>query len=893
MDSPVRKLNPLLRLAAISGVETALKIHIRRGDDLDARDSSGATPLILAAAKRKRGAVRLLLDAGADPTLVDFKGMDALAHARARKCPETIALLSEALARLAAPELDSSEDSPAENSRPNTGSVADATPETSVEPSEPTTTEAEDPFAPRFDPEPLEEASFSVLTSVFTGTCEREEPSPAEDEQLELELVSLDDNPLYERFEDDWEAEEESVAPEGDESVTEAARHVHETIARYKAVDHDEDWGDTDLYLPARAAPLTREEGDGAVRGLLLAAMREGMVSEEDLIEVCSNADGTRNEEAERLLSVVVGELGATVVEWTGAEAPFRGEPTIEEERLLDDATEFAEELGAGRNDPFKFYSKDLRADLLEAEEEIALGREMEEAGRAALAALARWPEGLSELFDAADRVARGEADPTSFCTGQEPSQEYDANFRAEVIVDEESEVKEEASFFVSAVAAVKVAQADARRATEALEAARLTRVFLLELAGGAGLNEAGREFAEALCRQSAARDRMILSNLRLALSIAKKYLWSGLPIDDLVQEANIGLIKAVERYDWRRGFRFSTYATWWIRQQVSRSIADTAKVVRAPVHIQDVARKVLRERDQVEARLGRSESTVETSRRIGMSLSKTRLLLSMFEQAESLDELDSATAVARVDLVPDLEAQDPAEVAEQASLRSTLFYMLEELDERSKDVIVLRFGLGGEDAMTLEEVGQHFGVTRERIRQVESKAMRKLSHQNRREVLWPFMGEGYAPRKSYPAAEAAVSVETPRDDITGLSSPEVVPKSIPAPLLQGAPVGRPTSQPLRTGKAVDKLAPVRAGDFAFSPPAVEDPSPVSLLRGDMASRLADEARGLGLKVDDRRSDGGELRIVAPFVSPPVVRAFGRRLLAAGFRKVNRDVFAK
>lgn len=738
MDSPVRKLNPLLRLAAISGVETALKLHIRRGDDLDARDSSGATPLILAAAKRKKGAVRLLLDAGADPTLVDSKGMDALAHAQARKCPETIALLSEALARLAAPELDSSEDSPAENSRLNTVSVADAIPETSVE-----------PFAPGADPEPLEEATGSVLTAVVTGTSETEEPSPAEYEKLEIELASLDDDPLYERLDDDWEPEEEAVAPEGDESVTEASRQVHETIARYKAVDLDEDWGDVDLHLPARAAPLRRDEGDGAVRGLLLAALREGMFSEDDLIEVCSNADGTRNEEAERLLAVVAGELGATVVEWTGAEGPFRGEPTIEEERLLVDATEFAEELGSGRNDPFKFYSKDLRADLLEAEEEIALGREMEEAGRAALAALARWPEGLAALFDAADRVARGEADAASFCSGPEPSPEDETTSQAEVTDDEESELKEDASFFVSAVAAVKASQGDVRRATEALEAARLTRVFLLELAGRAGRNEAGSDFAEALCRRSAARDRMILSNLRLALSIAKKHLWSGLPLDDLVQEANIGLMKAVERYDWRRGFRFSTYATWWIRQQVSRSIAETAKVVRAPIHIQNVARKVLRERDQVEARLGRPESTVETSRRLGMSISKTRLLLSMFEQADSLDELDSETGVARADLLLDPEVQDPAEVAEQASLRSTLFCMLDELDERSKDVIVLRFGLGGEDAMTLEEVGQHFGVTRERIRQIESKAMRKLSNHNRRAVLWPFMGDAYDPRKS------------------------------------------------------------------------------------------------------------------------------------------------
>ena len=596
---------------------------------------------------------------------------------------------------------------------------------------------------------PFEKARTGILTlqQPLSRDWNDETPSveAANVEGIKPEVFVLDDCPLGADFEDDWESEGEAVAPDGDESVATTARQVHQAIGRHNAVDSDEDWGDVELHLPERAAPLTREEGDGAVRTLLLAALREGMVSEDALAEVCSNADGTRNEEAERLLGVVAGELGASVVSWTGVEGPLRVEPSPEEERALDEATEFAGDLASGRNDPFRFYSKDLRSELLEAEEEISLGREMEEAGRDALAALARWPEGLAALFDAAERVVRGDADTESFSTGPEPSPDDKLNVAADVsdADDEDDEgLDGDELAFVTAVAAVRAAGGDVEHVTEALEAVRLTRGFLAHLAERAEWDPAATDFAEALERQSVARERMIRCNLRLALSIAKKHLWSGLPLDDLVQEANIGLMKAVERYNWRMGFRFSTYATWWIRQRVTRSVADTARIVRAPVHVQETARKVLRERIEVELRLGRPEREVETARRIGIPLSKTRHFLSLFEDAESLDEMDPDTGLSRAEVIADPQATDPEELAERAALRSTLLRMLDELDGRSRDVIVLRFGLGNQDAMTLEEVGRLFGVTRERIRQIESKAMKKLSHEKRRAILAPFIRE-------------------------------------------------------------------------------------------------------------------------------------------------------
>lgn len=896
MDSPARKLNPLLRLAAISGVETAIKLHIRRGDDLDARDGSGATPLILAAGRRRKGAVRLLLDAGANLTLADQSGMDALAHAIKGGCPETIAILTEAVARLAALEPPHEPDN--EISEPivdEVESVRDVEPEGPPQTVEMLRIEVPPPSDVTIDVAlPENDLPSTAIKESFPGKPEISRAFYSKSPLgKEPDVLALEDGLLDDLFADDWEAEDEVSAPEGDETVAEAARQVHEAIGRHKVVDRDEDWGDVDLHLPVRAAPLVRDEGGGAVRDFLLSALREGMVSEDRLIDVCTNADGSRNEEAERLLAFVVGELGATIVEWTGSdEEPFLSEASMEEDHLLMEAAEFAEELASGRNDPFRFYSKDIRGDLLEAEEEIALGREMEEAGRAALAALASWPDGLTAVFDAADRVAAGEANAESFTAGPEPSSDEESVSRLIGTADdedEESELDEEAAFFVNAISAVRAARGEARSAADALEEARLTRGFLMELADKAGTDRAGRDFVEALARQAQARERMILCNLRLALSIAKKYLWSGIPLDDLVQEANIGLMKAVERYDWRRGFRFSTYATWWIRQQVSRSIADTGRVVRAPVHIQETARKVLREQESAEARLGRPETESETARRIGMPLAKTRMLLSMFDDVASLDEVDPESGLVIAEGLFDERTSNPADVAERASLRRTLLGMLGDLDERAREVIHLRFGLTDDDAMTLEEVGQHFGVTRERIRQIESKAMRRLTHRIKREILWPFMGDGYAPARA-PSPKSAKTETTSTVDGEVSSKEEV--RDPPEPVVERDEPSFPLSKSKCEALYVERPISVLVGERALSNASAPTRS-APVFAGDPASRMADEARVLGLEVVDGRARGGELRIIAPYDSPPNIRAFGRRLLASGFRKTQRNVFVK
>lgn len=662
-----------------------------------------------------RGAIDmcgLLLDAGADPTAVDNDGKDALSLALSRQHLEVSVLIKASLPHC----------------------------ERHVEPAWPQELQQSDDLG--------EDATDAVGRGV-------------------LDLSA-------------WEEEIETTVPQEDGSVLPGAAEIQQRLTQHLPVDTAEDWSDIEISLPdampRRVWDSFQDETRRQLRSLLQYGLMHGSVSLHQIEVLLLGEKADHDEEIQSRLILVLGELGVLVEDDTGQPIPSLDddEGGGDDNQLVDEAITFFDDLSSAVGDPINAYLKDIgRKPVLSREEEAALYQNMEEGFEEAIRAIAECDVAVAEILRVGELIRRREvpleimvnsqggqitagdsdegADLANYSVGEGAKSAEDDDGTGQVPVDFGERLGAIQALYRKAVAlgglpSKKKYDCLVARAVESLydeiRSLQLSSAFIARLCdvvrkdrsslAACLLIEAG------ISKATRAKRHMIEANLRLVFSIARRYSNAGLPLADLIQEGNIGLLKAGDRFEYRRGFKFSTYATWWIRQSITRAIADKARTVRLPVHIIEALSKMRRTERLVRQELGREPNEEDLAERSGLRVSKVRRLLHAMEEPVSLelpsDEEDEVPPTGY--LVVDESVASPLDRSFELQFSEQVNRLLMTLRPREEQVIRLRFGFKDDTEHTLEEIGQEFSLTRERIRQVEVKALRNLKHPARR-VFW------------------------------------------------------------------------------------------------------------------------------------------------------------
>ncbi len=529
----------------------------------------------------------------------------------------------------------------------------------------------------------------------------------------------------------EWEAERETVVPQHDENCLLAAAEAQKAISRHRPIDLDTDWSEVEFDLPEVVEPVLASLDEyPTIAALVKIAVKSGRIFHGQIEFACSRDFATRNNTVVPILSRLLAELGVVIDEFDPDETMLVTEchEGCHDEEASLVLESFVHELAHDWGSLSWYQSESKHYELLDKTGEERVAQRMDSALLALCRAMLEKSLGLNLVSLGRDHV------------GEEASDDEDDDIATEN--DDVTLLPEGSAAGLGFLSFLEQAHQDPSvlRSDEHIPRPTPEEVSLileqLSIRGGTFDSLSIDTF---LSSYEKARDQLITANLRLVASIAKKYQGRGLDFEDLIQEGNIGLMRAVEKFDYRRGFKFSTYATWWIRQAITRSIADKSRNVRLPVHMVESLNKISRETRQMAARMGREPSVAELAHAVDRPEEVVRKLLKLNREEIYLDELQEQEDWEHGVYGDEGNVPDPLLQVIDVSLSREVEHQLSKLSDREALVIRLRFGIDVAAEHTLEEVGQQFDVTRERIRQIEAKALRKLRHPERSRRLMIF----------------------------------------------------------------------------------------------------------------------------------------------------------
>ena len=715
-----QKLGTLLRLAIKGGVELAVRHELKKGNFIDARDHEGRTPLMLAAFYGRSQIVELLLGFYADALLLDHNEFSASDIARCYGHYEIAVRIDSAIAtskKIIANHYD--------ELAVSVGHFEE------LEPMEPRRVDWMPDSESNTDNEikayPFE-SDLSLVTPAPKSVNEKLSEWGLDEESATLTNLDVSSN-SYKEILSGWEAEPEQTVPIDNGDIREQALELQGGMSSHRPVDDAEDWKNIDIYLPMTVVSEKHITEWDALRPVIARALATGQIQSCQLENACLQDLGL---DAARLAEPVKRALQDLGVIIDDEDALWATDDLREPEvSALFSTITAIQEVVLDEPDLLRIYRAEVDAiALIDRTGEARLGQRMDSAIISIIRLLAAQSKAQWETFIGITGLASLSTDDNGLTVKDVDENIFEGHdVSVEDSAESKADLEKEVIGFISLVLSVRDSSAgkwDEKYVPRPSPDILIHLRNLSDLFLPADFHKLDYQISSFI----RARDQLVMVNLRLVASIAMKYRSRGLDFEDLLQEGNLGLMKAAEKFDYRRGFKFSTYATWWIRQSITRAIADQARVIRIPVHMIEIINHVKRELRSIEDSTGLVLDEYELANRLGRDIRQIHRAIGLIEDVTFLEEdgIDADVFVT--------EALGPEELLIIHEMKRQIGIALSGLDKRAEEVIRLRFGIGKPTDMTLEEVGKCFEVTRERIRQIEAKALRALCHPSRKKIL-------------------------------------------------------------------------------------------------------------------------------------------------------------